>query len=215
MKAAEGKGIGFSWLIKIGKWNDLREKSCSADMKNILFFGDSLTAGYGLQHPKTDSFPGLIQQKIDAGSLSYEAINAGVSGDTSAGGLARLDYWLSRPIDVFVLELGINDIMRGVPPQTILANLQAIITKVKKRFPKVRMAMMGMELPPFIPGTFAGEFRLIFRKLAEANDMALVPFFLEGVAGQQRLNLSDGIHPTAEGYKIIAHNAWQVIKPLL
>jgi acyl-CoA thioesterase I len=184
-------------------------------MKHILFFGDSLTAGYGLQHPKSDSFPGLIQQKIIAASFQYEAINAGISGDTSEGGLARLDYWLSRPIDVFVLELGINDIMRGVPPQTTFKNLQEIITKVKTRFPNAKMAMMGMELPPFVPSTFAVEFRSIFRRLAETNHMTLVPFFLEGVAGQQLLNLNDGIHPSAEGYKIIANNIWPVLIPLL
>ncbi len=133
-------------------------------MKNILFFGDSLTAGHGLRDPKKDSFPALIQKKIDDAKLPYEVINAGISGDTSAGGLARLDYWISRPIDVFILELGINDVMRGISPQVTLKNLQAIVTKVKIKNPSVKMALMGMELPAFVPGMFIDEFRSIFKK---------------------------------------------------
>src|ERR1700749_4861233 len=111
-------------------------------MNNILFFGDSLTAGYGLANVSAESFPALIEAKINAEKLNYRVINAGVSGDTSAGGLTRIDYWLSQPVAVFVLELGINDIMRGIPPQTTLKNLQAIITKVKTKYPDVKMALM-------------------------------------------------------------------------
>ncbi|NOT75540.1 MAG: arylesterase [Cyclobacteriaceae bacterium] len=184
-------------------------------MKTILFFGDSLTAGYGLSDAKNDSFPGLIQRKITEASLSYEVVNAGISGDTSGGGLARLDYWLSRPIDVFILELGINDIMRGINPRITFQNLQAIIDKVKIKNPKVQIAVMGMELPPFVPGSLTLEFRQIFRKLSDANRLTLVPFFLDGVAGIQHLNLNDGLHPSAEGYKVIANKVWPVIKPLL
>jgi acyl-CoA thioesterase I len=184
-------------------------------MKSILFFGDSLTAGYGLKDPKNDSYPGLLQKKIDIANLKYEAINAGISGDTSAGGLARLDYWLKRPIDVFVLELGINDVMRGVSPSITSTNLQAIITRVRSRHPDVKVVLMGMELPAFVPGMYIDEFRLIFRKLADKNAITLVPFFLDGVAGQPQLNLSDGLHPSSEGYKIIANNVWPVLKQLL
>src|SRR5436190_11346626 len=108
-------------------------------MGKILFFGDSLTAGYGLFDPARESFPGLIQQKIDASKLQFDVINAGVSGDTSAGGLARLDYWLYQPIDVFILELGINDVMRGVPPSTTLANMDAIVTKVRHKYSNARL----------------------------------------------------------------------------
>jgi len=184
-------------------------------MKNILFFGDSLTAGYGLQDASMESFPALIGQKISEAGLSYNVINAGLSGDTSAGGLNRLDYWLSRPVDVFVLELGVNDIMRNIPPATTTRNLQAIIDKVRAKNPTVKMALMGMQIPLFIKSPFALEFNGIFRTIALQNDMAFVPFFLEGVAGKSNLNLPDKLHPSANGYKVIAANVWPVISGLL
>lgn len=184
-------------------------------MKSILFFGDSLTAGYGLRNVSEESFPALIQQKINQEQLDYRVINAGVSGDTTTGGLARIDYWLSQPIDVFILELGANDILRGIPPQTTARNLQAIVNKVKEKYPAVKMALMGMELPSIIPIQLVSDFSSVFRRIAEVNRMAFVPFFLKGVAGQLHLNLPDRVHPTAEGYKIIANTVWPVIKSLL
>ncbi len=184
-------------------------------MKNILFFGDSLTAGYGLADVRTESCPALIQQKIDAEGLEYHVINGGLSGDTSAGGLTRLEYWLNRPMDVFVLELGINDMMRRIPPAKIHQNLEAIILKVKAKYPQIKLALMGMELPAFIPGAATAEFRAIYRKLADKYQMAFVSFYLEGVAGQQHLNMRDGLHPSAVGYRVIADKIWPVIKPLL
>jgi acyl-CoA thioesterase I len=184
-------------------------------MRNILFFGNSLIAGYGLRNPSTESLPSLIQQKITAANLDYKTINAGLSGDTSASGLNRINYWVSRPVDVFVLELGINDIIRGVPPQTTSVILQAIIDKVKARYPQAKMILMGMEIPPFIQAPFAMQFRDIYRKLADKNKMTFVPFFLEGVAGKPHYNLPDHIHPNAEGYKVIAGNVWPVIRKLL
>jgi acyl-CoA thioesterase-1 len=182
---------------------------------HILFFGNSLTAGYGLRDASNESFPALIQQKINKSGLPFEVINAGISGDTSAGGLYRLDYWLSRPIRVFVLELGINDMMRGIPPPVTFRNLEAIIIKVKARYPDCKLALMGMELPRFVPGPAASAFRSIFRKLADTYHLAFFPFFLEGVAGVPHLNLTDGIHPSAKGYQIIADRVWPVLKPLL
>lgn len=182
---------------------------------NILFFGNSLTAGYGLGDATSESFPALIQQKINAEKLDYKMINAGVSGDTSAGGLNRINYWINQPIHVFVLELGVNDIIRGISPQVTSKNLQGIINRVKSKYPEVKMALMGMEIPAFIPGLFAAQFRTIFRHLAEKNQMAFVPFFLEGVAGQAHLNLRDGLHPSAEGYRIIAEKVWPVIRTIL
>lgn len=173
-------------------------------MQNILFFGDSLTAGYGLASAAKESFPAIIEQKITAEDLAYRVINAGVSGDTTAGGQTRLDYWLNQPIKVFVLELGINDILRGVPPQTIARNLQGIINKVKTKYPQVKLALLGMEIPDFLGGAKATEFSGIYRQLAEANQMAFVPFLLRGVAGRKHLNLWDRIHPSADGYKIVA-----------
>jgi acyl-CoA thioesterase-1 len=184
-------------------------------MQNILFFGNSLTAGYGLRHASLESFPALIQQKINAAQLDYKVINAGISGDTSSGGLNRIDYWLSQPLSVFVLELGINDIIRGTSPQITQRNLQAIIDKVKAKYPQAKIALMGMEIPPFIPAPFAAQFRDIYRKLAEANQIAFVPFFLDGVAGKAHLNLPDRLHPSVEGYKVIADKVWPVIRKLL
>jgi len=184
-------------------------------MKNILFFGDSLIAGYGLRNAAGESFPSLIQQRIDAANLDYKTINAGLSGDTSASGLNRIDYWISRPVDVFVLELGINDIIRGVPPQTTAIILQAIIDKVKARYPQAKMILLGMEIPPIIQAPCAMQFRDIYGKLADKNKMTFVPFFLEGVAGKAHLNLPDRIHPNAEGYKVIAGKVWPVIRELL
>jgi acyl-CoA thioesterase-1 len=187
-------------------------------MQNILFLGDSLTAGYGLRNVNEESFPALIQQKINAEGLAYQVINAGISGDTTVGGLARVDRLLQQPVSIFVLELGINDIWRGIPPATTAKNLQAIIDKVRAKYPQAQMALMGMELPLQLGGLLgrlAGEFMGIFRTVAERNQMAFVPFFLKGVAGQSHLNLADGVHPSAEGYKIIAGNVWPVLHKLM
>jgi acyl-CoA thioesterase I len=184
-------------------------------MQHILFFGDSLTAGYGLANAAAESFPGLIGAKIEAEGLEYQVINAGLSGDTTAGGLSRLDYWLSKPVDVFVLELGINDIRRGVPPHTIAQNLQLIINKVKSKYPQVKLVLLGMEIPVFLGGDIAVAFNSIYRKLAKDNQMAFVPFLLAGVAGVKHLNLWDRLHPSAEGYKIVAETVWPVIRGVL
>lgn len=187
----------------------------SAPSKNILFLGDSLTAGYGLQNPGRDSFPARIQQRMDAAGLPYHAINAGISGDTSAGGLARLAYWMTRPIDVFVLELGINDIMRGVPPLTTFNNLDAIIHCMKTKYPAVKIALMGMDFEFPFSHERVTAFRMIFKTLSDKHNTTLVPFFLEGVMGQRALNLPDGLHPSAEGYAVIAEKIWPVLRPLL
>jgi acyl-CoA thioesterase-1 len=184
-------------------------------MKHILFFGDSLTAGYGLANPDKESFPALIGEKITEAGLAYTVTNAGVSGDTSAGGLHRLDYWINRPVDVFVLELGINDIIRRVPPAVTERNLRSIITAVKQKHPAARLALMGMQLPAFLPGAATLEFSGIYIKLAAEFNMAFVPFFLSGVAGKSQFNLRDGLHPSAAGYLVIAANVWPVLKPLL
>eukprot|EP01037_Dinobryon_pediforme_P008430 gene8430-8518_t len=157
-------------------------------MENILFFGDSLTAGYGLKDASAESVPALIGKYIRAAKLNFNVINAGLSGDTSAGGLRRIDYWLDRPVAVFVLELGINDIIRGVDPGTTLNNLQAILDKVKFKYPAVKIALMGMQIPAFIPSPFALRFNAIYPELA-------------GVAGKPDLNLPDRLHPSAKGYE--------------
>jgi len=183
--------------------------------KNILCFGDSLTAGYGLGNPGMESYPALIGQRIMAAQFDYHVINAGYSGDTSAGGLSRIDYWISRPVAIFVLELGINDILRGIPPQNMQNNLQLIISKVKVKYPAVRMIMMGMQIPAFLHSPFTEQFNNIYPALARNNNMTLVPDFLEGVAGKARLNQRDRIHPNADGYKVTAENVWPVFEKVI
>lgn len=184
-------------------------------MRNILFFGDSLTAGYGLADARKESCPALIQQKLIAEGYDYHVINGGLSGDTTGGGLSRLDYWLNRPMDIFILELGINDIRRRISPAKIYQNLDAIVNKVKTKYPDIQLALMGMQIPAIIPGLPVDSFNSIFKKLADTHLMAFVSFYLDGVAGQKHLNIRDGLHPSAEGYKVIAEKIWPVIKPLL
>jgi acyl-CoA thioesterase-1 len=184
-------------------------------MQNILFFGDSLTAGYGLRNAVTESFPAIIAQKIAAEGLDYQVINAGLSGDTTAGGLRRLDYWLSQPVSVFVLELGVNDAIRGAAPSTTQKNLQEIIDKVKAKYPGAKIVLMGMKLPAFIHSPVAARFEQVFTDIATSNNIGLVPFFLTGVAGIPHLNLLDKLHPNAAGYRVIAGNVWPVIQKMI
>ncbi|RYE35818.1 MAG: arylesterase [Sphingobacteriaceae bacterium] len=181
--------------------------------KNILFFGDSLTAGYGLA--ENQAFPSLIQQKIDLHNLPYKVINAGLSGETSAGGKIRIINLLDQPVDVFVLELGINDILRGITAVETISNLQFIIDFVKIKQPNVKLVLLGMELPSFLTGYILAEFRMVFRNLADKNSMLFMPFLLHGVAGNRLLNLADGVHPNAKGYEIIAGNLWPILKNIL
>jgi acyl-CoA thioesterase-1 len=182
--------------------------------KAILFFGDSLTAGYGLDDP-SDAFPGVIGRKIDSLKLPYTVINAGVSGETSAGGLGRIDWILKQKVDVFILELGANDGLRGIPVKETTQNLQAIADKVKAKYPDVKLLLLGMQVPPSMGSDYTNSFKAVFPKIAAANKMALVPFLLDGVGGDPKLNQGDGIHPTAEGAKIVAENVWKVLKGLL
>jgi len=181
--------------------------------RTILFLGDSLTAGYGLE--QSQAFPALIRQKIESEKLPYDVINAGLSGETSAGGLRRVDWLLQRPIDVLVLELGANDGLRGLPIATMKENLQAIIDKVKARNPAVKIVIAGMRIPPNLGQDYARDFRAAFEDLARTNNAALIPFLLEGVGGNAALNQGDQIHPTAAGDKIVAENVWRVLAPIL
>jgi Lysophospholipase L1 and related esterases len=181
--------------------------------KNILFFGTSLTAGYGLE--QGEAYPELLQKKLDSLKLPYKAINGGLSGETSAAGKNRIDWLLKQPIAIFVLELGANDGLRGVAVNETTANLQAIIDKVKKKYPQAKMILTGMEVPPNMGAKYASDFRNMFKELAAKNEMVFVPFLLEGVAGIPKLNQNDGIHPTAEGQKILAENVWTKLKGVL
>jgi acyl-CoA thioesterase-1 len=180
----------------------------------LVFFGDSLTAGYGLENHVADAFPGLLQAKIDREGLAYRVVNAGLSGDTTAGGLRRIDWVLRQPVDVFVLELGGNDGLRGLPLATARANLQAIMERVRARNPQVRIILAGMQLPTSM-GTYAEGFARLFPELAAANGTGLIPFLLEGVGGVPELNLPDGIHPTVEGHRRIADTVWPYLRPFL
>lgn len=181
--------------------------------KTIVFFGNSLTAGYGVEPDQ--AFPALIQQKIDSLNLPYKVVNAGVSGETSAGGNGRIDWILRTPPDVFVLELGANDGLRGIPMAETRKNLQDILNKVKASNPSVKIVIAGMMLPPNMGPKYTAEFRDIFPALANENNATLIPFLLQGVGGEARLNQQDGIHPTPEGHVIVANNVWQVMKPVL
>ncbi len=191
-----------------------KAQSTSSKTKTILFFGNSLTAGYGLDDV-SESFPSLIQDKIDSMHLPYKAINGGVSGETSAGGKSRIDWLLKQKIDVFVLELGANDGLRGIPPQETQKNLQDIIDKVKAKYPGVKLVLLGMQIPPNMGKNYANQFKEIYPKLAAKNNMTLVPFLLEGVGGVPSLNQPDRIHPNAEGAKIVAENVWGVLMSVL
>lgn len=181
--------------------------------KTVLILGDSLTAGYGLD--PAQSYPSVIQEKIRESGLKWQVVNAGVSGDTSAGGLRRIDWLLKRDVDILVLELGANDGLRGIQLDVTKSNLQQIIDRTRKAHPAVRIVIVGMMVPPNLGPDYSNGFRNLFVELAEENQAGLIPFLLEGVAGKPELNLSDGIHPTAEGHRIIADTVWETLLPLL
>lgn len=191
---------------------DSLEVTTSKD-KLILFFGNSLTAGMGLD--SNDAFPAVIQRKIDSLGLPYHVVNAGLSGETTASGKNRLEWVMNQKVDVFVLELGANDGLRGVPLSETRKNLQAIIDFVKEKNASTKIVLAGMQIPPNMGDDYTSEFKRIFPELAEKNNLALIPFLLEDVAGIPELNQGDGIHPTEEGQKIVANNVWTVLKELL
>jgi acyl-CoA thioesterase-1 len=176
--------------------------------KTILFFGNSLTAGYGID--PSQAFPALIQNKIDSLKLNYNVINAGVSGETSAGGNGRIDWILRQSIDVFVLELGGNDGLRGIPLAETKKNLQAI----KAKYPDAKIILAGMQIPPNMGQDYTGEFKKIYPELAAKNKISLIPFLLQGVGGDPKLNQDDGIHPNVQGAIIVAENVWKVLKDI-
>lgn len=190
------------------------ENTPQTTTKRIIFFGDSLTAGYGLDDVE-DAFPGIIQSKIDSLDLKYTVVNSGISGETTAGGKNRIDWVLNQQPDIFILELGANDGLRGVNLKGTKSNLQFIIDAVKEKYPATKIVLAGMQIPPNMGQDYATEFKNIFPELAAKNDIALIPFLLENVGGISSLNQSDGIHPTKKGHKILAQNTWEVLKPIL
>jgi len=186
----------------------------STSKKTILCFGDSITAGYGLDD-ENDAFPALLQQKIDSLELSYTVVNSGLSGETSAGGKSRIEWVLNQAISIFILELGANDGLRGVPLSETRANLQAIINAVQKKRPETTIILAGMELPPNMGQAYTSEFRSIFSDLAAKNNLKFIPFILKDVGGIEALNQDDGIHPNVEGHKIVAETVWETLKPIV
>ena len=190
-----------------------KETATIEKKKTIVFFGNSLTAGYGLTPDQ--AFPALIQKKIDSLNLPYQVVNAGVSGETTSGGKTRIDWILQQPVDIFVLELGANDGLRGVELPVIRKNLQDIINSVKAKNPQSKLLLAGMQIPPNLGINYSTGFRELFAELAQANSIALIPFLLEGVGGETALNLQDGIHPTADGHRILAENVWKELQKLL
>lgn len=181
--------------------------------KVILCFGDSLTAGMGLN--EDDAFPAVLQDKIDSLGLSYRVVNAGLSGETTASGKNRVDWILNQKVDIFILELGANDGLRGIPPSETLNNLQAIIDAVREKNADTKIILAGMQMPPNLGLDYTTEFKNVFPELAKKNNIELIPFLLENVAGIPELNQGDGIHPTIEGQKILAENVWAVLKDML
>lgn len=208
-KNAQRELSGQSEVATLERESESEEK----DEKVIVFFGNSLTAGYGLD--PTEAFPALIQKKIDSLGLDYQVVNAGLSGETTASGKNRVSWILKQEVDVFVLELGGNDGLRGIDLDETRRNLQQIIDKVRKESPDAEIVLAGMQIPPNMGAEYAGKFRDIFPDLAKANDVHLIPFLLEGVGGERDFNLPDGIHPNVEGQQIVAENVWQVLKDIL
>lgn len=181
--------------------------------KRIVFLGDSLTAGYGVRQDQ--AFPALIAAKIRAANLPFAVVNAGVSGNTSADGLRRIDWLLQQKIDVLVIALGANDGLRGLPVNSLQSNLQAIIDKTKAKNPQVQIAIAGMQMPPNLGAGYTEKFQQVFAEVAQKNQAALVPFLLDEVGGHRDLNQADSIHPTPAGQKIIAETVWRVLEPML
>lgn len=193
---------------------ELLSRENGAAQRTILFFGNSLTAGFGLD--EEEAFPGLIQQRIDSLNLNYRVINGGLSGETTASGLSRLDWFLEEEPYIFILELGGNDGLRGIPLEETQRNLIAIVNKVWDKYPKTKIILAGMELPPNMGDDYTIQFRNIYSSIAKQYpQLTFIPFLLEGVGGNPQLNLPDGIHPTAEGHRIVAETLWEFLEVLI
>jgi len=193
--------------------NTVPDTADEGPKKLILFYGNSLTAGYGIE--EEDAFPGLVQHAIDSLDLDYKVINGGLSGDTSASGLTRLDWFLEDEPAIFVLELGANDGLRGITLSETKRNLKAIIQKVREKFPDTIILLAGMQIPPNMGPEYIKEFQEMYPAIAKEENVQLIPFLLEGVAGNADLNLPDGIHPTEEGHRIVFKTVWGHLKEII
>jgi acyl-CoA thioesterase I len=188
-------------------------QSLPAERAAILFLGTSLTAGYGVGADA--AYPALVQERIDSAGLPYRVVNAGLSGETSAGGLNRLAWSLQDSIAVLILELGANDGLRGLPVEQMEANLDSILRRTRDRYPAVQIVIAGMEAPPNLGPAYTRAFRAAFRDLAVEHDATLIPFLLDGVAAEPQLNQADGIHPNEAGHRRLAEHVWAALRPLL
>lgn len=187
--------------------------TANAGRPSVVFLGTSLTAGLGLEPDQ--AYPALVQQKIDSAGLGFRVVNAGVSGETSAGARRRIDWLLREPVAVLVLETGANDGLRGLPPDSLRANIQAVLDRAKAVSPSPRLVLLGMRVPPNYGRAYTERFQAVYPQLARENGAALVPFLLDRVGGVAQLNQADGIHPTAEGQRVIAETVWKVLEPVL
>lgn len=185
----------------------------AAEVRTLVFLGDSLTAGYGVD--PDEAYPALVQRKIDEAGKQWKVVNAGLSGDTTAGGLRRLDWILRQPVDLMVIELGGNDGLRGIPPATTRSNLEAMIQRIHERQPHVRIVIAGMQIPTNMGPEHTRAFAAVYPAVAQATGAVLIPFLLDRVGGDPTLNLPDGIHPTPDGHKIVAETVWRTLQPLL
>lgn len=190
--------------------NQQKDTVAEESRQVLLFFGNSLTAGYGVEPEK--AFPYLIQQRLDSLGLPYNVVNAGLSGETSASGVNRIEWVLREEPAVMILELGGNDGLRGIDPNETRKNLEKIINLAQGKYPDLTVIIAGMEAPPNMGQDYISSFRAVFKELADEKDLPLIPFLLQGVGGEQELNLPDGIHPNEQGHKIVANNVWAVLK---
>jgi len=212
-----GWNLSRYWLtlsLGIALWlGFLNTAEPAAAPQTILVLGDSISAGNGID--PSQAFPAVLQDKIDRAGLPYKIVNAGVSGDTSAGGLRRINWLLRQPVSVLLLELGGNDGLRGLPLESTRTNLQKIIDRTREKYPTVKIIIAGMQMPPNLGADYVGEFRQLFPDLAKANHATLIPFLLEGVGGRRELNQADMIHPTVEGHAAVAETVWKILEPIL
>jgi acyl-CoA thioesterase-1 len=207
--------LSKNWLILIALFivTTLAAQEMKNEKKRILFLGNSITAGYGLIIE--EAYPALIQQKIDSLKLNYECVNAGLSGETTSGGLRRLDWLMKNPVDILIIALGGNDGLRGIPPEHSKENLLQMVDKTRQKYNGVTIIIAGMEAPANMGEKFTKEFKTIFKEVSQQKKTAWVPFLIEGVGGIEELNQADQIHPNIQGQKIVAANVWRVLKNIV
>ena len=213
--AVRARGVFPGLLALVILLNGVARAGEAPADRTLVFFGDSLTAGFGLADPVAEAYPALIQARIRDAGLPWRVVNAGLSGETTAGGLRRIDWTLRTPPDLFVLALGANDGLRGISPALMRSNLEEIIGRVRRRQPAARIVLAGMQMPPELGPEHAAAFARVFPEIAEKTGVTLVPFLLDGVGGVAELNQGDRIHPNPAGHAVIAETVWKILQPLL